>query len=345
MESIYFVLTWLCHRRCRHCYDDRFRPYVRDELAGVVNQSRANVPRIIDHLPERMTYVDREGREAIGRIIVSGGEILLEPVRESVLYPALEQIRSRYVTRGGVHLVVQTTGDRLNAKILDELLARGTRMISVSGFDSYHVGINRAERAAALREKLLAMFEQAGVKDAGLGHESELGNDDGPPLFNIFGATEDAWIGKLWPRGRAWRNGLSRAGLDDNFCNAWSGGLNFLERGKAGSEVSIEPTGDVYPCCLKTAFPIGNLLEDTLDDIIDSLRGHPVYEAINLGRPEAMGHEFGWTTERFLEESQTTTPQGKPYRNLCVGCDRFHEKVLAPFFEAARFERRERTKA
>ena len=336
MESIYFVLTWLCHRRCRHCYDDRFRPYVREELARVVNQSRANVPRIIEHLPERMTYRDRDGREARGRVIVSGGEILLEPVRESVLYPALEQLRERYAAKGGVQLVVQTTGDRVTSGILDELLARGVGMISISGFDSYHVGINRAERAAALREKLLAMFARAGVRDAATVH----GGDDGPPLYNIFGATEDAWIGKLWPRGRAWKHGLSRATLDDNLCNAWSGGLNFLERGKAGSEVSIEPTGDVYPCCLKTRLPIGNLLEDSLDDIIDSLRGHPVYEALNRGEPQTMGHAHGWTTRRFLEESATTTPQGKPYRNLCIGCDSFHEKVLAPIVEAARQERR-----
>ncbi len=30
MESIYYVLSWLCHRRCDHCYDTRFRPYVRE---------------------------------------------------------------------------------------------------------------------------------------------------------------------------------------------------------------------------------------------------------------------------------------------------------------------------
>ena len=185
MESIYFVLTWLCHRRCRHCYDDRFRPYVRDELQQVVEQSQRNVPRIIDHLPESMMVTAPTGETVKGRIIVSGGEVLLEPVRTSVLYPALEQIDSRY--RGGVHLVVQTTGDRLTARILDELLARNVSIVSVSGFDSYHVGINRADRARALREKLLAMFEAAGVREAGNGAPG----DDGPPLFNIFGANED----------------------------------------------------------------------------------------------------------------------------------------------------------
>ena len=52
-----------------------------------------------------------------------------------------------------------------------------------------------------------------------------------------------------------------------------------------------------------------------------------------------MGHAFGWTTERFLAESEIDTPQGRPYRNLCIGCDRFHDKVLGPMIEAARQER------
>jgi len=63
--------------------------------------------------------------------------------------------------------------------------------------------------------------------------------------FDFFGATDDSWIGKLWPRGRAWTNSLSRATLADNFCDRWSGGLNFLRHRYSGSEVSVEPTGDV----------------------------------------------------------------------------------------------------
>jgi hypothetical protein len=42
---------------------------------------------------------------------------------------------------------------------------------------------------------------------------------------------------------------------------------------------------------------------------------------------------------RFLEESRTTKPNGEPYRNLCIGCDRFHEKVLGPVIDEIRAER------
>jgi len=49
MESIYYVMCFACHRRCEHCYEDRFRPCVRDELAAVVAEAKANYARIIDH--------------------------------------------------------------------------------------------------------------------------------------------------------------------------------------------------------------------------------------------------------------------------------------------------------
>src|ERR1700756_4968437 len=58
MESIYYVLCFACHRQCAHCYEDRFRPYLRDGLADVVSMAKRNFPRIIANLPERMTYID-----------------------------------------------------------------------------------------------------------------------------------------------------------------------------------------------------------------------------------------------------------------------------------------------
>jgi hypothetical protein len=163
--------------------------------------------------------------------------------------------------------------------------------------------------------------------------------EDGP-LFSFFGATPDSWIGKLWPRGRAWENGLSHATLADNFCNRWSGGLNFLRHRHNGSEVSIEPDGSVYPCCIKTRLPLGNLTEEPLIGILDSLAGDPVYEAINAGRPEQMGLAHGWSEAMFIEKSHTTDPKGRPYANLCIGCDRFHEEVLGARIAAARERRR-----
>ncbi|MCP5112212.1 MAG: radical SAM/SPASM domain-containing protein, partial [bacterium] len=335
MESIYWVITWLCHRRCVHCYEDRFRPYHGQELDAVVAESAANFERIVENLPERMTFLD-PGKplagggfeERRGRIILAGGEILLEPVREPVLYPAIEMLNRKYRDRGGLDVFIQTTGDVVTGKIVAELLERGVHVISVSGMDHYHEGLEQPEARERLKRKLTAIFEAQGMTS----YEGVAGEGSAPasggPYFHFFGAEPDSWIGPIWPRGRAFNNEISTATLADNFCNGWSGGLHFLDYKHAGSEVSIEPNGNVYPCCIKTKAPVGNLLEQPLEAILDGLTGNPVYEAISMGHPERMGIAHGWSVEKFIEMSQTTTPSGRQYRNICIGCDRLHEEVI-----------------
>jgi hypothetical protein len=349
MESIYYVMSWACHRRCKHCYEERFRPYVREELEGVVREAEANFPRIVANLPPRMTYRDRSAplpgggfAEKRGRIIVSGGETLLDPVRERVTYKVIAALVARYRDVGGVNVVVQTTGDLLDDAIVADLRALGVWMISVAGVDDFHVGMEGPEKQRAFMTRVGALLERHGFSLAGAAPQTRSWLEEEGPLYSFFGATPDTWIGKLWPRGRAWSNGLSTATLADNFCNRWSGGVNFLEHGWSGAEVSIEPTGDVYPCCVKTKLPIGNLTEEGLIEILDSLRGDPVYEAINRGEPERMGLVDGWSAELFREKSATIAPDGSRYQNLCIGCDRFHEEVLGPRIAAARAQRRAR---
>ena len=348
MESIYYVLCWACHRRCTHCYETRFRPYVGEDLRRVVNEAKATFPLVIDHLPEDFTYLDLSVPSETasggyvrrpGRIVLAGGEVLVDPVRREVLYPVLEAIQARYADQR-VRVVVQTTGDLVTAEIVDELLARGVWMVSCAGMDDFHVGMEGQKRVA-IEADLRAIFEAAGMWDGVTPlHEGEAAAvEDDRPRYSFFGATEDAWIGKIWPRGRAWEHSLSTATIEDNFCNAWSGGLNFLRQGFSGSEVSVDPNGDVFPCCLKTARPLGSLREERLDDILDSLIGHPAFEAVAMGHPERMGLAQGWSVARFLEASRTTTASGEPYRNLCIGCDRFHEEVLGPTLEHLRAER------
>ncbi|MEO0823979.1 MAG: radical SAM protein, partial [Pseudomonadota bacterium] len=266
MESLYYVLCWACHRKCKHCYETRFRPYVRDALRGVVDEAKATFPKVIANLPDRLVYRDlSEPSETLpggyaekpGRIILAGGEVLVEPVREEVLYPALEAIQAKYAGQG-VRVVVQTTGDLVTPEIVRDLLDRGVWMISCAGMDDFHVGME-GDKRIPLEQRLREMFEAAGMADSHLRKDVRDWKVEDGPVYSFFGATDDAWIGKIWPRGRAWENSLSKAGITDNFCNAWSGGLNFLMRGYSGSEVSIDPNGDIFPCCLKTKAPLGNL--------------------------------------------------------------------------------------
>lgn len=335
MESIYYVTTWLCHRTCVHCYEDKFRPYYNADLRAVTDQSRANFRRILSNFPPRITYLDRKDplagggyREKPGSVILAGGEVLLDPVRESVLYPALDILWDRYARNGGVKLIVQTTGDLLTPAIVQELLDHHVWLISVSGIDAFHAGLETEAARDRLREKLTEMFLAAGLE-----HQPQVAAEsrdaaEGGRYFHFFGATPDMWIGKLWPRGRAWQNALSTAGIEDNFCNRWSGGLGFLDHSYSGSEVSVDPEGNVFPCCAKTRAPVGSLLDEPLIAILDRLRGNPVWEAINVGAPQRMGLAHGWSEEKFLQASATRDASGREYRNLCIGCDRFHEEVL-----------------
>ncbi len=325
MESVYWVLCWACHRRCRHCYEQRFRPYLRAELEAVIGEAEANVPRIVGNLPARLD-----------RVVLSGGEVLLDGVRQRVTLPAIAALRRRYGAT--TRVVVQTTGDLVTAPIVRDLLDAGAWMVSVAGVDDFHVGHEGAARQAALVERLSALFDAAGMRRSGYAAPRRSWQQEEGPVYGFFGATPEMWIGKLWPRGRAWENGLSTATMADNFCAQWSGGRGFLEPG-LGSEVSVEPDGSVYPCCVKTGAALGSLLEERLDDILASLRGHPAFEAINRGEPQRMAEAFGWTEAEFVARSETSLPDGRAYANLCIGCDRFHEHVLAPVVATLRRER------
>ena len=43
----------------------------------------------------------------------------------------------------------------------------------------------------------------------------------------------------------------------------------------------------------------------------------------------------GSSIEDFLARSRTRMPGGKPYANLCIGCDAFHEEMLGTVIDRA----------
>jgi len=231
---------------------------------------------------------------------------------------------------------------------VDEMLARGVGTIAIASVDDYHAGMEGAKKFAFM-ERVRRMLAETGAREIDLGAARDprvqpsrdaVHRDHGNgPFFLFFGAQPELWIGEVWPRGRAWTNGLSNATYETNFCARWSGGRNFLNHGQAGSEVAIEPDGSVYPCCLKTKAPLGNLTEERLVDILDSLKGHPAFEAINAGDPEAMGEAFGWTRADYRHAATVTDPTGREFANVCIGCDAFFETHLRGEIERIRASR------
>lgn len=200
-----------------------------------------------------------------------------------------------------MRVIVQTTGDPVTPKLIDELLARGVCMICGAGMDDFHLGHDGCRRVPII-DRLREMFEAAGMRDSALASATRNradGNAD-QPACSLFGATEDARTGKIWPRAGAGENSLSQAGITENFCNWRPGGLGFLKRGYSGSEVSIDPNGGVFPCSMKTAVALGNLCGRRLNDIRGSLVAPPAFDAISVGHPEPMGPAHG--LDRFFKK-------------------------------------------
>ena len=114
------------------------------------------------------------------------------------------------------------------------------------------------------------------------------------------------------------RLGLSKATPKDDFCARWSGAKNFLEYRGAGCEVNIQ-LADVYPCCPMTCRPIGDLLTEPLIAMLDRCAQHPVYRALNEGRPERMGEYLGISEETGIRRTEELG-------NHCLWCDEFFTK-------------------
>ncbi len=348
MQAIYWVLTWACHRKCKHCYDDRFRPYVRDALTNVVAEGQSAYQRVIDNLPDDMSWLnEKTGARERTLLVMAGGELLIDGVREELFYPALDAIQARWGA-AAPKISIQTTGDVLTEEILDTCLAKGVESIAIASIDDYHVGM-QGDRKFKFMEEIRALMASRQVREVSLGGEksARLKAPDlsrqpqpGEPTFLFFGAQEDLWIGELWPRGRAWTNGLSNAGYDVNFCSRWSGAKNFLHIGKSGSEVAIEPDGSIYPCCLKTKAPLGSLAEERLEDILASVAELPAIRALNDGDPERMGEQDGLSRDDFKAISKATDGKGREVANLCLGCDRYFEATLGKQLRALREARR-----
>ncbi len=292
MDSIYWVVSRDCNQRCRHCYND--------SEPGAPGLTLEQLSACVDNLP-------CPGDVAVGRIILSGGEVLVWP---ELLFHALARLHERYHNR--TQLMIQTNGDLLDAVLLDRILAAHVRRIDVSGMDAFHPP-STLRRCDYLEQLFLTRgMVEASTLAATAGRDS---GPDAPVVYAFWGATEEQWIGPLWPRGRARKYNLSKAGPETNFCGNWSGAKGFLDYRGTGCEVNIQ-LADVYPCCPMTCRPIGNLLADPLVAILDRCAQHPVYAALNEGRPEKMGEYLGISEAEGVRRS-------RELGNHCFWCDEF----------------------
>lgn len=294
MESIYWVLSRDCNQRCPHCYND--------SEPGAIGLSTEEARRCIDNLPDPT-------KVAVGRMILSGGEVLVWP---DLLFTVLNGLHARFGQE--TEFWVQTNGDLLDEAMLDRLLAAYVTRIDVASMDKYHI-----KGTLQRRPMIEALFRSRGMLPATPDGEENSERCGKKSLrYAFWGATEDEWIGPLWPRGRAFQKGITKAGPEDRFCSLWSGAKHFLDYHEPDSEVNIQ-LADVYPCCPMTCYPLGNLLEEPLIAMLDRCQEHPVFRALNEGRPEAMGESLGISEFDGIQRSLALG-------NHCLWCDEFFTK-------------------
>lgn len=291
MESIYWVLSRDCNQRCPHCYNN--------SEPGAPGLSLEQVTKCVANLPDPHEVT-------VGRVILSGGEVLVWP---ELLFHALGELNQRFGNQ--VSVWVQTNGDLLDETMLKRLLDAGVNRIDIASMDKFHWK-STAQRRGYL-ENLFASFGLAPADRKS--NEMHGQSVSAPAEFAFWGATEDEWIGPLWPRGRANQKKLSKATVDDRFCSNWSGAKGFLNYRETGCEVNIQ-LADVYPCCPMTCRPLGDLTKESLTAMLDRCSKHPVYQALNEGRPEAMGEYLGISEEHGFRRS-------RELGNHCLWCDEF----------------------
>ena len=285
MESIYWVFTHRCNQYCSHCYNHS-RP-------GGPSITPAEADAVLEHLPRP------------NRLILSGGEPLVE---KELLLHILRRARATFGEE--TRLSLQTNGDLLDAPTLADLLDAGVEHISVASQDSYHV------TREGQRERLVALLAGSGLRETDVGDPAEARPQE--RTFSFWGATPDLWLGGLWARGRALRNGTWKANPEHNFCALWSGALGFLDDGSARQEVSIQLTS-VYPCCPGTVEALGDVAREPLIEILERHRGDPMWEALNRGEPWGMGEHTGIDAEFARERIQELG-------NVCLWCDEYFTK-------------------
>jgi hypothetical protein len=291
-ETVYWVFTQLCNDKCGHCYNN----------SGPHGQriSDEECLSIIGNLPDK-----------IDKIILSGGEPLAE---KKQLYLILDTLIEKYGKQQKI--TMQTNGDLMTEAILDTVLEKGVKGISIASLDRFH------KYAGAKLDGLKELFNSRDMVD--VMPYLTMGKKGAPldpswKTYSYFGANDEMWLGGNWARGRALENDIWMKDPTHNFCKIQSGARNFLGGyNDVIQEVSIQLWA-INPCCPGTKYPMGDARTEKVADVLMKMKDSPVFQQLNDGEPYKMGETLG-LAESFARE------RGKDLKNICLWCDEFFDR-------------------
>ena len=245
------------------------------------------------------------------RIILSGGEPLTERAK---LYAILEALVEKY--GDATQLMLQTNGDLLTPKRLDEILARGVTRIDIASMDRFH------QHEGRRREEIEALFQSRGMVSDWQQPLIDKKTVTRPGVsYGFWGANEEMWLGGNWARGRAMETDIWKQDGSHNFCAILSGAKGFLGGTELAQEISIQ-LWKINPCCPGTRFPIGDARNERVADVLQRVAGSPIFQALNTGDAYAMGESVGISAE-------TGRARADALQNVCLWCDAFFAEHLA----------------
>lgn len=197
---------------------------------------------------------------------ITGGEVFTLGKR---FYDYLAIIRD---SGKPIEVEVQTNGFWAKSlpamnRILDRLVDFDVKKLDITSSDSYHTeqGIEknwlRRLRVAANRRKISAEIRGANFSE-------------------------------VWPVGRGKFLGL------DNYMDAGDDMCYYHLKGD--SCLTIGEDGSVYPCCFRY-FPLGNVIEEPLLDIIERVREEPRFKALTDDGLRGLAVYDGWDMEEVDE--------------------------------------------
>ncbi|MEW6202005.1 MAG: radical SAM protein [bacterium] len=321
--SLYWVITHRCNNNCAHCYMDcgPQAPSLSEDDAVLV----------VENLPHRINH----------NIILSGGEVL-HPENLKLLFLVCKLLIGRYGRRP---IWLQTNGDFLSPKVIDDCLKQGIVHFSISSMDNYHknpfhslkekekhlrsllkgkglvehpppknLSPKIAERAAIIQQSLLFTASDLAFK----------------PNFSIWGANAELWLKGNWARGRALKNHIAVFDKSHNFCSMWSGGLNFLRTGSPRQEVVLQ-LSYLFPCCPSTKVILADTREEPLIKGLERAAREPVFRAINRGRPYNGAAHLGFPPSRARQRL-------KELNNICLLCNELLEHLDPNIFQPSPFK-------